>query len=63
MKIRGRVVSSTEGDHGRDRAAEPGGYEPPTFVRLGTLAELTLGDAGGSDDGMGGQQPGDVGSL
>ena len=62
MKIRGRVVSSTEGDHGWDRAAEPGGYEPPTFVRLGTLAELTLGpDPGGFDDGMGGQNA-DMGS-
>lgn len=32
----------------------PGGYEPPTVQRLGTLEELTLGGVIGPDDGMGG---------
>ena len=38
-------------------------HEPPTFTRLGTLAELTLGPPGlGTDDGfMNGGFNGDVG--
>jgi hypothetical protein len=36
-------------------------YEPPSMVRLGTLAELTLGGNFGLDDGVGGA--GDEGSI
>ena len=36
-------------------------YEPPTIVRLGTLAELTQGGDTGLDDGTGGA--GDTGSV
>ena len=42
--------------------AETAVYEPPTFTRLGTLAELTLGlDSSSSEDGAFGFA-GDVGS-
>jgi hypothetical protein len=36
--------------------AETAVYEPPTVTRLGTLAELTLGDMSGSDDAVFGAQ-------
>ncbi len=62
MKVRGRVVSLDHVDGGPDRVAEPAGYESPTIVRLGTLAELTLGAGGEFDDGVMGQN-GDGGSL
>jgi len=39
----------------------PGGYEPPTIQRLGTLEELTLGGVTGPDDGLMGA--GDEGSV
>lgn len=42
-------------------ALRPEVYEPPTIVRLGTLAELTHGGTVGPDDGLGGA--GGEGSL
>ena len=38
-----------------------GSYQPPHLVRLGTLADLTLGGVTGPDDGLGGA--GDEGSV
>jgi hypothetical protein len=61
MKARGRVSSSDQVDVGPDRVPDPGGYQSPTVVRLGTLAELTLAVGVGLDDGLGGQD-GDGGS-
>ena len=43
--------------------AADGPYEAPTIVRLGTLAELTLGADGGTDDGIAGGGNAGVGSI
>ena len=43
-----------------DSTADPA-YEPPTILRLGSLAELTLGGSVGLSDGVG--TAGDGGSA
>ena len=44
-------MQDTEHEPAAERAAA---HEPPSIIRLGTLAELTLGGAVGPDDGLGG---------
>jgi hypothetical protein len=45
-----KSASKTEGESFR-RMRKP--YQAPSLTQLGTLREMTLGEAGGSDDGPG----------
>lgn len=54
-------VSTSTGSSTESEEQHSSEYLPPRLVRLGSLAELTLGGSNGPDDGFGGA--GDEGSV